>query len=160
MPIATIKSSIITVSLQVCHRLLVFKLYWFPHNFLFYFIFSSIPAASARCWLTCFMSSVAEVLCFLCVHRAAVNAVRNLFANSCLFLCYCCHEEGQGKLLTFWAHTQVFLLDLSRLDMKQVAQGESFLWGILARKPFLAETFQPSELSNTWERVWKGLFKW
>lgn len=38
-------------------------------------------------------------------------------SNSCFSLCYCCHEEGQGKLLT--EHIYIFK-DIFRLDMEQV----------------------------------------
>lgn len=77
---------------------------------------AAVVTTTQWCWLLFSMSSVAEVLCFVCVRRAAVSAVRNL----CLTLAFLFVIAVMKRVkVSYLLSTYTFFKDIFRLDMEQ-----------------------------------------
>lgn len=95
----------------VCHRLWMLQVYWFSHKF--FDSDASIRAAPiGPQWSrrhngadSCFLCPQWLVVFRVCPPGSSERCEKPL-SNSCFSLCYCCHEEGQGKLLT--EHIYIF----------------------------------------------------
>lgn len=100
----------------MCHRLWVLQVYWQWRKHPRSIFWAAVVMTTQWCWLLFFMSSVAELLCFVCVRRAAVNAVRNL----CLILAFLFVIAVMKRVKVSYLSTYTFFKDIFRLDMEQV----------------------------------------